>query len=138
MQKSGASREHKEIGNFDKYIKPVAISCFWGTIVAVGFLLLFAFILTLRDIPLVLINPLAVLAVALGSFTAGFCCAKLIGQKGMWWGCVCGAILFCLLFLTSLAYSGDIGLMALTKLIIVLACSMIGGVIGVNSRKRCR
>ncbi len=54
-------------------------------------------------------------------------------------GMVCGICLFAILSLARLmVYGGDFGIAALTKLVAVLLAGSIGGVVGVNKRKKCR
>lgn len=126
-------------GILSGYGKPVAISCLSGAAISTAILLVFALVMSVRDVPAVLINPLACAAIAVGSFFAGFLCAKMLRQRGMLFGALCGILMFGILLFTSLTLTGDaFGWIVLIKLVIVMTSAMIGGVIGVNTRRRRR
>lgn len=126
-------------GVFSSYGKPVAISCLSGAAISTAILLVFALVMSVRDVPAVLINPLACAAIAVGSFFAGFLCAKMLRQRGMLFGALCGILMFGILLFTSLTLTGEaFGWIVLIKLVIVMTSAMIGGVIGVNTRRRRR
>ncbi len=126
-------------GMLIKYGKPVAVSCLSGAAIATAILLVFSLVMSVRDVPAVLINPLACAAISVGSFFAGFICARLLRQRGMLLGALCGLLLFGLLLFTSLTLTGEaFGWIVLIKLVIVMTSAMIGGVLGVNTRRRRR
>ena len=57
--------------------------------------------------------------------------------EGLLLGLVCGGCLFCILSLANLAFDGSgFGIIALSKLAAVLFASALGGVVGVNKRKK--
>ncbi|MDE6763142.1 MAG: TIGR04086 family membrane protein, partial [Oscillospiraceae bacterium] len=78
-------------------------------------------------------------ALCAGCFAAGFTAAKRRGRQGMKTGLVCGIIIFSavllggLIFVRSFSAGGFF-----TKLLIILICSSIGGIFGVNSPRRFR
>lgn len=78
-------------------------------------------------------------ALCAGCFAAGFTAAKRRGRQGMKTGFLCGIIIFLtvltggLIFVRSFSAGG-----LFTKLLIILICSSIGGIFGVNSPRRFR
>ncbi len=135
----GSMSGQTDKGVLVRYGKPVAVSCLSGAIVSTAILLVLSLVMSVRDVPAVLINPLACAAIAVGSFFAGFLCAKQLRQRGMLFGALCGIIMFGLLLFTSLTLTGEaFGWIVLIKLVIVLTSAMIGGILGVNTRRRRR
>lgn len=82
-------------------------------------------------------SPLfATISLGIGCFAASLYAAKKIGQKGLLVGSVVGGITFIIITLVSLMASKDIfTLNTLFKLIILMLMSLIGGVLGVNSKQ---
>ena len=96
-------------------------------------------VMGLRDIPQSAVSLIATLIFVLGGFVAGYVSAAFAREKGMLLGLCCGACLFVILSLASLAVDGGgFGMVALTKLAAVLLAAALGGIIGVNRRKKFR
>ena len=120
-------------------------SSVWCTILAVVaglavtllFFLLFSLLISNIDAPDGLVQAMACLALCAGSFTAGFVAARRRRRKGLLVGLCCGiamhfvVFLIGLLLLQSFAAAGTFA-----KLIFMILCSCIGGVVGVNCRCR--
>jgi putative membrane protein (TIGR04086 family) len=76
-------------------------------------------------------------AAAIGAFLAGLTAAAVARQNGLLLGAVCGLLLFLLILVAGVArYAGVSGTHALLKFVVLLVCGSIGGVLGVNMRKR--
>lgn len=89
------------------------------------------------DVPRAAIMPLAIAAAAIGAFLAGLTAAAVAGQRGLLFGAVCGLLLWLLILLAGVArYTGVSGGNALIKLAALVLSGSIGGVLGVNLRKR--
>lgn len=79
------------------------------------------------------------LALSAGCFAASYTVAKRRRKNGLITGFVCGGAVFAavllggIIFVRSFSAGGFI-----SKLLIILSCSGIGGIIGVNSHKRFR
>ncbi|MBQ8514526.1 MAG: TIGR04086 family membrane protein [Ruminococcus sp.] len=97
----------------------------------------FSVLMTSLDAPDSLVSCMAAIALCAGSFTAGFISAKHRRRHGLLAGLGCGIIIyfivffFGLLLLQSLSGAGTI-----MKLILIILCSCMGGVCGVNTRIR--
>ena len=79
----------------------------------------------------------AIVAAAAGAFFGGFAAARIAREKGLLIGGACGLLLFILVALAGFAFLKEIrGAYILVKLAVMLVLSALGGVIGVNLRKR--
>lgn len=120
-------------------VRPVLISVAIGALVCIGTLLLMSFVLSARSVPQALINPMAVSAISVGALAAGFCCAKLMRRAGLAYGALCGGVFCLVIMLASFGISDDgFGLTALFKVVFMMLSAMLGGVLGVNSRRTRR
>jgi len=120
-------------------IRPVLISVLAGAVVCVILLVLFAFVLSAQNIPQALVSPMATVAVSIGGLASGYICAKMMRENGLVYGLLCGGLLAVLLLLGSFGIGDNgLGVPALFKIIFILLCGMLGGVLGVNTRKRRR
>ena len=78
-------------------------------------------------------------ALCAGCFSAGFTAAKRRGRNGIKSGLACGAIIFAAAFLFGIIFVRSFSAGGfLTKLLIIMVCSAIGGIFGVNSPQRFR
>ena len=126
-------REKNGYSAFFVILKAVAV----GLAVSSVVLLLFSFVMTKKDIPFSLINPLSAGLLMLASFLAGFIAAKDFKRRGMLTGALCGAVIFVAALIASAMFSAEIGAAAAIKLAISALSGAIGGILGVNSdRKR--
>lgn len=134
---SGASAA--ETGDLVRFSRAVALSVGAGALVTFLILCVFSALMSVRDLPHSAVVPISILAVAAGAVFSGWCCAKINREKGLLWGLCCGTVLYLLAFFCELMLLGQpIGILALYKYIIYAASGMIGGVLGVNQRRRGR
>lgn len=114
-------------------------SILWSVLFGAGVCALlmcgFAVALSLYDLPLGIVQPLAVFSLVAGCMAAGYLCARKNGQRGMVYGGVCGGVLFLCLALAQGLCRGPLfaGAM-LPKAAMMLTSGMIGGIFGVNKR----
>ena len=121
------------------WIRPVCISCVIGVGVWLLILMIAAFAMTKIDSPQMLVTPVSILSVVLGAFFAGFACAKMIRERGFLWGLLCGGILCVILLAANVIVCADgFGVIWLIKVACILLASTIGGMLGVNSRRKIR
>ena len=116
-----------------KFIRPVAWGLLAGMAVCLVILLLMAAIMTAKDIPQGAVTPMALVAAASGALTGGFTAACIARENGWLLGAVCGLLLALTGFIFLRGIRGE---QALLKLLILVACGAVGGIIGVNRRKR--
>lgn len=124
---------------FQRMIRPVAVSVLIGAVFCALVLLLLSVLLTVRNIPQAAIDPMAIFAMSAGGFLAGFCCARIVRENGLALGAVCGLALTAVMLLASLAIPDNgFGIPALLKIAFIMLSSMLGGVLGVNAKRRRR
>lgn len=79
------------------------------------------------------------IALCAGCFAAGFTAAKRRGREGIKTGLLCGIIIFSVILPIGLIFvKGFSAGGFFTKVLIILVCSCIGGIFGVNSPRRFR
>lgn len=120
-----------------KFVRPIAWGLLFGTLVCALLLLVIAAIMTAQDVPQGLVTPLAMVAAAGGSFFGGLISARIAKENGLLIGALCGLLLYVLIAFTGALFFRDAqGQYTLIKLLILTACGAVGGVIGVNLRKK--
>lgn len=117
-------------------VLPLAI----GTAIsfAVCFILLavFALILSKGNFSEPIVTALSFAAQTLGAFFGGFAAAKINKKNGLIMGSANGAIVFAILTLLSLIIGGMLSVMTVIRLILLVLSSTLGGIMGVNLRKK--
>ena len=98
-------------------------------------LFLFAFAMTTADFSQGAVSTLSGLAICVGSYFFSFLVAKKRRKNGICTGLVCGGIIFGLILLLNIIFvrEGFSGVL-FSKLSMIMICSVIGGIIGVNSK----
>lgn len=119
--------------------KTIALSCLLGVGVAFAILAAMSLVMTLVDLPHGAMMPVTILAVVSGCFAAGFSCGKMLRRKGLLYGLICGSLLFLLALVCEVALIGEeFSVLLLYKYVMYIASAMIGGVLGVNQRRKVR
>jgi putative membrane protein (TIGR04086 family) len=118
-------------------VKPVAVSVLVGAAVSALLLLGMAYILSSRTVPQFAVDPMASVSLAGGGLASGLCCARIMRRKGLLYGAVCGALLTVIVLIVGLILDdGGFGVPTLFKALVLLLPAMLGGVLGVNARRR--
>lgn len=113
-----------------------ALACVGAVFLTTTFFSAIATVVDFSDSSFTIISSISLCA---GCFSAGFTAAKRRRRNGLRVGLVCGAVIFAaallggIVFVRSFSAGGFF-----TKLLIILVCSVMGGVLGVNSPKRFR
>ena len=87
-----------ETKNAARLSRAVALSVAAGTAVSFLILCAFAALMSVRDLPHSAVVPMSILAVAAGTILSGYCCARILREKGLLWGLCCGTVIFLLAF----------------------------------------
>lgn len=83
------------------------------------------------------VTPVALSAIALAAFVGGFTAARLLRERGLLIGAACGALLFAVTVLGGLGVDGTAdGVAAILKPIIAVGFGALGGVSGVNLKRK--
>lgn len=102
-------------------------------------LLFFSWIATIIDLESGSFRLMSSIALCAGCFGASFAAAKKRKKDGLKTGLKCGAIIFGVTLLGGIIFVRSFSLGGFfTKMLIIMICSSLGGIIGVNSRQRFR
>ena len=94
---------------------------------------------SIRRMPWELLPLLTTAGAGAGAFLGGWLAARLIGERGLLWGLVCGAVSGAAVLLIALALRGEAPLpTALTRLGALLLAGAVGGILGVGGRGRVK
>lgn len=101
------------------------------------FMLLSGILVAAKTLPQNLLSPLVLFACGLSSFFAGYVCIRIARMRGMLYGILSGLLLFAVVFAVGIiAINEPISFEALVKGLLMSLCGAIGGIIGVNKRKK--
>ena len=127
----------KEPGPMWRIGRPVLWGIAAGGVITSLLLLLMALGMTAWDLPQAVIAPLATVAAAVGAFVGGLIAARIARQQGLLVGALCGVLLYALILLTGLTHVADMQATSiLIKWAILIACGAVGGILGVNLKRR--
>ena len=94
---------------------------------------------SIKRMPWELLPLLTTAGAGAGPFLGGWLAARLIGERGLLWGLVCGAVSGAAVLLIALALRGEAPLpAALTRLGALLLAGAVGGILGVGGRGRVK
>ena len=133
------SEENKKTNiNIWRYLECIGFGCLCslGIILAIfslGHYFVLAFNLSFRAV-----EPLVTLATGVGGFFAGFISSAFYKQKGMLNGIVCGAVIYIIMLISNLSYGNSVTIIALFKFLLVTISSVLGGILAVNKKKKCK
>lgn len=112
----------------------------FGTVIGIlstlSAMLVFAGVLLIFDIDRAYSAPFATISLAVGAFIASNATAKKIGDKGYITGLIIGLTVFAIITVLSLALGNGFSVNTLFHFVIVTLSSLVGGIIGVNGKKR--
>lgn len=133
----GSALKQPDMHSAKRFLRPITYGVSSGGAACFLLLLLMSVLMGMRDMPQAMVSLFATISFVAGGFLAGYVTALLSQEKGLFLGLCCGAILFFVLLCAGMAVSGGApGMQALTKLLAVLFASAIGGVLGVNKKKK--
>lgn len=120
-----------------RIVRPMAIGGAIGVLSCVVLLLLAATVMASCQLPQSVIAPLAVVILAISTLLSGFTASRITRERGLLYGVGCGLLLFLITALAGLGVDGTVqGTMLFLKLAASLGCGAIGGIIGVNIKRR--
>ena len=94
---------------------------------------------SIKRMPWELLPLLTTAGAGAGAFLGGWLAARLIGERGLVWGLVCGAVSGAAVLLVALALRGEASLpAALTRLGALLLAGAAGGILGGGGRRRVK
>ena len=118
-------------------VKYVLVGVGAALILCIVFSLLSALALTLADLPQKAILPISMAIIGISAFIGSFIAGKMLHKKGLWLGVLVGALLFALIFVGGLFVPDEsLGSTVISKLLLCLLPSIVGTVLGVNTRAK--
>lgn len=121
---------------FRSSVASVLFGVVGALLVSLLLLSLFSILMTVRDLPAVVIVLLACVSIAGGAFVGGMVAARLIRNRGLMIGAITGLAFFLILYLTGLImHQAGMDAWLLVKVAIAVLTGGIGGITGVNMRK---
>lgn len=120
-----------------QWVRPLLVGLCVGVLCCTLLLLLAALAIQSVEIPRAAVTPLATVAAGIGAFAGGLAAALAAGRRGLVMGALCGILLFVIILLAGLARATGIdpGYAAI-KLAVLTVAGAIGGVLGVNRKRR--
>lgn len=135
---SHKKKANEEEFDFAEVIKFTFFSAAVSILLVGAVLLLLSFLMSFYDVPQVVLAIAVLLLTVLLGFSCGYLCAKRVRKKGIFVGVICGVVLSVLILFVDLCAYGDFTVSVFTKLPVILVASSIGGVIGVNRKRKYR
>jgi putative membrane protein (TIGR04086 family) len=137
METRGAKTHKEDSAMVKRILRPLITGVVAGALCCVLVLVVMAAIMAAKDIPKVAVTPMAVVAAAFGAFMGGVVAAKISKEKGLLYGAGCGLLLFLLVMIAGFAVLRDVrGTLLIVKLAVLVGCGAVGGIVGVNIKRR--
>lgn len=108
-----------------------------GVVVFLFIVFVFSVIITKIDLSENTVRAMSTVALCAGCFTACFRASNCKRKNGLLTGLLCGAIVYAVVFLVSAVVLGKLGSAgAWSKCILIVICSVAGGIAGVNTKRK--
>ncbi|MEG0899718.1 MAG: TIGR04086 family membrane protein [Oscillospiraceae bacterium] len=118
------------------YFKIIMFSSIIGLIVIYFGFMISHIIMKTAGIPLRAVEPIVIVIGVLGAFVSGYLASSILKKNGMFAGAVCGVVIFIIMTISNLAVGNKISMLILIKFIAIILAAIIGGIMGVNKRKK--
>lgn len=117
--------------------RPLLVGWIGGVIACFLLLLMTAAVMASTTFPTKLVTPITVAVSALGALVGGWIAARLSCKRGLLYGAGCGLLLFLLVATAGMIATQELrGSLLLIKLAVMVAGGALGGVLGVNTKRR--
>lgn len=132
-----ANQSRHETEGAMKYLKPILLGVALGAVVITLLLMILSLLMSLQDIPQSFITPMVLFSLGVGAFAGGLFAARLTKEKGLLLGAGCGLLLFAAIWVCGLGLNPSVfGALTSIKLLIAVVLASLGGVVGINGKKR--
>lgn len=131
-------KKNEEDFDFAQVMKFSFLSTAVSFLVIGGILLLLSLLMSFYDVPSVVLSVIILMLTVFMGFLCGYLCSRRIRRKGIVVGVICGLVLSIVVLFVDLCVYGDFHISVFTKLPVLLVASSIGGVIGVNRKRKYR
>ena len=127
----------KQDNNKKFFFKALLMGLFWGLVVFAVAMSCFALVMLKADVPKAALFAMSTFAVGISAFVSGFASSRVVRKKGAIVGAVGSVPIFLVVFICSLVANGcSISNGLLIKLLIMLICGALGGILAVNMRSK--
>lgn len=116
--------------------RSVALGSLSGVAVTILVMLLMAVLLSSVDLPESAPGVMSTACIGLGALLGGFIAAKRNGRHGLLVGFISGTVMYIIFALLALALGSGVGMIFITRLIVAAVMSALGGVLGINLRRK--
>lgn len=131
------SRYKRKPNLINSSVSCMLMSAGFGIIVILLCLLCFAMLLSKLNAPPALVSAMASVSLCVGGYCGGYLCARKKRRNGLAMGVACGVIIFMIVMIFGIVFAkAAIGVSSGGKLFFTMLCGAIGGVVGVNTKKR--
>lgn len=121
---------------FKMYSRPIVLGVVVGIVFSIVLLSMLSIAMSIQPIPQSFVYPIALMVTAASSFVSGYFCTKISRKKGLLLGFFCGVLLFFIISIFGIMFSNlQLNFAMITKFLVIVLSSMIGGVLGVNYKK---
>lgn len=128
---------YKRRNNINSPISCMLMSSLLGIGAMLLCLLCFAMFLSKLNATPTLISALASIALCFGGYFGGYVCARKRRKNGLALGVTCGIIIFAIVMIIGIIFAkATINISTGGKLFFTMFFSAIGGMVGVNTKKR--
>ncbi len=120
-----------------KIVRPFLVGSGVGLAVGLVILLLASLVMMSGAFPSSLVTPIALVIMAIAAFVGGLVSATVSRERGLLYGAGCGLLLFLFVTVLGMAVSQELrGVMMLIKAGLAIGSGALGGVLGVNRKRR--
>lgn len=120
-----------------KCIKYMLISSIIGLSISILIAFLSAILVVKFNIPNYLASIISTISLAISGLISGILSSRFIKSKGILFGFITGIILSIYIILVSLLiFKSGITMLGISRLFIIIICSTIGGILGVNLKQK--
>ncbi|MBP3435236.1 MAG: TIGR04086 family membrane protein [Clostridia bacterium] len=120
-----------------RIVRPIAFGGGAGILVCLVLLLAAATVMASCQVPQAAVTPVAVAILAVAAFLGGFTAARIARERGLLYGAGCGLLLFLVTAIAGLGTEQVVqGTLLFLKLAVASGCGAVGGIVGVNMKRR--
>ncbi len=131
------NRNREQASVVSRLVRAVLIGAVAGVVAGVLFLLAAAAVMASVDIPARAVTPIAMVGVALAALVGGFIAARMLRERGLLIGAGCGLLIFFIVALAGFTVESAVaGTLLFLKLALTVGFGALGGVFGVNMKRR--
>ena len=131
------NRDAKVQSFTQKCIKASLFGLGIGVVILLVLLTAFSFLMSRQDVPKSAIGPVVIGVLMVAAFTSAFVTARLARNRGLLLGLLSGFLLYLvILFVSVVLFRTGFTFASVFKLVILMLSGAIGGICGVNGKKR--